>query len=122
MAKVLGLGGFFFKSNDPAASSEWYARVLGLKLEEWGGAIFPPRAQGVSVWSPFATDSTYFDPSTHGVMINFVVDDLDGVLARAESQGVLPLDRNDADDNGRFAWILDPDGFKIELWEPKAAL
>lgn len=69
----------------------------------------------------FPQDATYFDPSPHPAMINLIVRDLDAVLARAQAQGVQPLDRQDGDEHGRFAWLLDPNGFKIELWEPVAA-
>ena len=120
MAKVLGIGGVFFKAVDPKALGEWYARVLGLDVSDWGGAMFPPADRGHTVWAPFKADSTYFDPSPHAFMINLIVDELDGVLARAKAEGVEPLGRHE-DDNGRFAWVLDPAGVKVELWEPAAA-
>ena len=117
MAKVLGIGGVFFKAADPAGLRDWYRRVLGLEVESWGGVMFEPLPSGVTVWSPFAADTDHFAPSTLDTMINFVVDDLDGVLAKAAAEGVDPLKR-EGDDNGRFAWLLDPAGRKIELWEP----
>lgn len=107
MAKVLGLGGLFFKADDPKAVGDWYARVLGFEVADWGGVAFPQPARGYQVWSPFAAETDYFAPSSLPVMVNLMVDDLDGVLARAR-----------ADPSGRFAWILDPVGLKIELWEP----
>ena len=119
MAKVLGVGGVFYRAPDAAAMRAWYARVLGFELESWGGMMFPPLPMGVTVWSPFKADSTYFAPSERDMMINFVVDDLDGVLARAEAEGVPSLGGMD-EDNGRFAWLMDPWGWKIELWQPKA--
>jgi predicted enzyme related to lactoylglutathione lyase len=119
MAKVLGIGGVFFKTADTAALTAWYARVLGLEVQDWGGVTFPPLPHGVTVWSPFKASSSYFAPSEQPFMINFVVDDLDGVLARAKAEGVPPLGRNDKDPSGRFAWLMDPAGVKIELWEPK---
>ncbi len=118
MAKVLGIGGVFFKTEAPDALRDWYRRVLGLNIERWGAVMFGPLERGVTVWSPFAADTDYFQPSTHDVMINYVVDDLDGVLAIAAAEGASPLRRDDSDENGRFAWLLDPDGRKIELWEP----
>jgi predicted enzyme related to lactoylglutathione lyase len=118
MAKVLGIGGVFFKTQDGAAVGDWYKRVLDFDVSEWGGAVFPPLTRGYHVWSPFAADTQYFEPSTAAFMINFVVDDLDGVLARAAEAGVEPVGRDDGDPNGRFAWLLDPAGVKIELWEP----
>jgi len=120
MAKVLGVGGVFFKAEDPAAVAAWYARVLGLAVEDWGGVAFAHPDRGVVVWSPFKADTTYFEPSTRGFMINLMVDDLDGVLAKARAEGVEPLGRSDDDPSGRFAWVMDPAGVKVELWEPKA--
>lgn len=125
MAKILGLGGVFFKSPDPDALCKWYADVLGFPIEGWPGAVFQLAdtggRQGFTVWSAFKADTTYFEPSTQSFMMNFRVDDLDGFLAQIEVKGVAVLRRDDADDNGRFAWIMDPDGNKLELWEPKAA-
>ena len=121
MARVTGVGGIFFKCQDPAALSEWYRRVLGLTTEEWGGVMFRsgPSAPPKLVWGPFAQDTDYFAPSQRDCMINFAVADLDGMLARLVEHGVEILGRNDDDPFGRFAWFLDPANFKIELWEPK---
>lgn len=119
MAKILGIGGLFIRSASPAHLRDWYQRVLGFELESWGGKLFPPLPSGKAVWSVFDEKSDYFEPSTHTVMVNFVVEDLDGILAHAAEQGVLPLKRDDSDPHGRFAWLLDPNGMKIELWEPK---
>jgi catechol 2,3-dioxygenase-like lactoylglutathione lyase family enzyme len=118
MAQVLGIGGVFFKTEDPAALAAWYDRVLGFGGGAWSGAMWPHGDRGCTIWSPFKADTTYFEPSTSPFMINFIVDDLDGVLARAASAGVEPTGRDDTDDNGRFAWLMDPAGLKIELWEP----
>lgn len=121
MAKVLGIGGVFFKAEEPSAVADWYARVLGFDRQEWNGAMWPHGALGYTIWSPFKADSDYFAPSTAAFMINFIVDDLDGVLAHALSEGVEPTGRDDSDGNGKFAWIMDPAGVKIELWEPAPA-
>lgn len=118
MARVIGIGGVFFKADDGEAVRDWYRRVLGLAIEDWGGVAFPPLDRGVTVWSPFAADTKYFEPSERGFMINFVVEDLDGVLAKAAAEGVEAVGRDDSDPNGRFAWLMDPAGVKIELWEP----
>ncbi len=118
MAKVLGLGGIFFKAEDPAAVREWYARVLGFDVKSWGGAIFNHPKTGKTNWSPFAADTKYFEPSAAPFMINFIVDDIDGVLAKAAAEGVEALGQQDEGGLGRFAWLLDPAGVKIELWEP----
>ena len=117
MAKVLGVGGVFFKAADPKGLAAWYGRVLGIEAAEWG-AMFPWPDRGVQTWAPFKADTDYFKPSTAPFMLNFVVDDLDGVLARAAAEGVQPLGREDSDPNGKFAWLLDPEGLKIELWQP----
>lgn len=117
MAKVLGIGGVFFKADDPDALRDWYRRVLDLSFAEWGSADFKHPDRGMTVFSPFKADTDYFAPSDRPFMINLIVDDLDGVLARAEGEGVRPLGRDDQD-YGRFAWLLDPAGTKIELWEP----
>ncbi|NEX95035.1 VOC family protein [Caulobacter sp. 17J65-9] len=121
MAKVLGLGGIFFKAADGDALSDWYRRVLGFEIQDgWGGAMWPHPQQGFTLWSPFKADTTYFEPSAQPFMINLIVDDLDGVLARAKDAGVEPLGREDGDANGQFAWLLDPAGVKVELWQPPA--
>ena len=122
MAKVTGIGGLFFKAHDPKTLASWYRDVLGLPLEDWGGALLgtdvevrPPHL----VWCPFRHDTDYFTPSTGAFMVNFAVDDLDGMIARIESKKVVILGRGENDPNGRFAWLMDPEGTKIELWEPK---
>ena len=119
MARVLGVGGVFFKAADVESVKAWYVRVLGLELAAWGGAIFPPLPpHGYTVWAPFAADTSHFEPSTAPVMVNLMVDDLDGVLARVRGAGVEVLKQEDSDDFGRFAWIMDPSGLKLELWQP----
>jgi predicted enzyme related to lactoylglutathione lyase len=120
MAQVLGFGGVFFKAQDPAAVRDWYSRVLGFEVEDWGGVNFKPADRGYQVWSPHAADTKYFEPSTHPFMVNLMVDDLDGVLAKAKAAGVEPLGREDMDEYGSFAWIVDPAGVKLELWQPPA--
>src|SRR5262245_42752924 len=124
MAKVLGVGGVFFKSRNEAALRDWYSRVLGLSYEDWGGVIFRPehaanQPGAATVFASFKADTDYVEPSTREFMINLMVDDMDGVLARCAQHGVTPLRRMDDEPNGRFAHILDPDGLKLELWEPK---
>lgn len=123
MAKVLGIGGVFFKAKDPAALRQWYRDVLGIDVTEWG-AILTPDAMAAhpgaaTIFSPFKADTDYFAPSTRDFMINFAVDDLDGVLARAREHGVEPVKTFPEEANGRFAHIIDPEGVKIELWQPK---
>ncbi len=122
MGHITGIGGVFFKAKDPKALAAWYRDVLGVAVEDWGGAALRYDAPGhpsVAVWSPFAADTKYFAPSTREFMINFAVDDLDAVIAQLEAKGVKVLGRDDSDPSGRFAWILDPEGTKIELWQDK---
>jgi predicted enzyme related to lactoylglutathione lyase len=109
MAKVLGLGGLFFKSDNPEATRGWYTRVLGIDFEGWGGTVF----------SPFEASSDYFAPSDERFMVNLMVDDLAAMLTRCASHGVEPILHMPNEANGHFAHIMDPDGRKIELWEPK---
>jgi len=119
---ITGVGGVFFKARDPKALAAWYRDMLGLQMEAWGGAALrsdapkhPPKLAG----SAFPGSTKYFAPSTSAFMINYAVDDLDAMLARLHAKGVEVLDRADDGKNGRFAWILDPEGNKVELWEPK---
>lgn len=121
MARITAFGGVFFHSADPKALAAWYRDKLGFNVEDWGGAMI--RGEGAApaygVWSPFNRDSSHFKPSSREFMINYAVDDLDGFLAGLEAKGVEVLDRQQMDGMGKFAWILDPDGTKIELWQPE---
>jgi predicted enzyme related to lactoylglutathione lyase len=120
---VTGIGGVFIKARDPKALAAWYRDMLGLPLQPWGGAALRYDAPGhppAAAWSAFAASSSYFAPSTSTVMIDYAVDDLDALGARLHDRGVEFLARSD-DASGRFAWILDPEGNKVELWEPKRA-
>ncbi len=119
---ITGVGGVFVKSKDPKALANWYREVLGLEVKPWGGAALPFDAPGhppkVS-WTAFPDSSDYMSPSTRDFMVNFAVDDMDAIVARLTTHGVPILKRDDDDPFGRFAWIQDPDGTKIELWQPK---
>jgi predicted enzyme related to lactoylglutathione lyase len=120
---ITGVGGVFVKSHDPKALAAWYRDVLGLPIQPWGGAMLPTDAPGrphVVVWNAFKATTDYMEPSTREFMINFAVDDLDAFIARLTAKGVTILKRDDSDPSGRFAWIVDPDGTKIELWQSKA--
>lgn len=122
MAKVLGLGGLFFKSPDPAALRAWYAKWLGVEGDEYGvmfAAAKMPK-DGITVWSPFANDTSYFDPSPENYMFNLIVDDLDGALAQVREGGATIVGKIEEFDYGRFGWFVDPDGRKVELWQPPA--
>ncbi len=124
MAKVTGIGGVFFKSPDPKALGEWYRQHLGVPLEEWGGAAFRwasaenPSGTGTTVWSPFKHDTSYFAPSTAAFMVNFRVDDLHALLAQLRSSGCAVDAKVEESEFGAFGWVIDPDGNKIELWQP----
>ncbi len=125
MARVTGIGGVFFKSRgDGAALAAWYQQHLGLPLESWGGAVlkWPDDAAadgGLTVWHVAASDSTWFSPSDAAFMINYRVDDLDALIAQLRADGVTIVGGPESHENGKFAWILDPEGNKLELWEPK---
>ena len=117
MAKVTGLGGIFFKAADTEASKAWYQDNLGIGGEY--GAMFPFKKddpEGFTLLSPFKAETDYFAPSGEKFMINLRVDDLDDMIASLEAKGIAILGRQD-EDYGRFAWIMDPDGIKIELWQ-----
>lgn len=126
MAKVTGIGGVFFKSTgDHKKLAEWYHQNLGLQLEPWGGAIlrWPDDTaddRGVTVWHVAEKNTQWFSPSPSSFMINYRVDNLAELLARLKQNGVEILKGPESDANGKFAWILDPDGNKVELWEPMA--
>lgn len=117
MAKVTGLGGIFYKVGDTVATQKWYQDNLGVG-GEWG-AMFPfkeDHPEGFALLSPFKADSGYFAPSVERFMINLLVDDLDGMIADLTAKGIEILGRQD-EDYGRFAWILDLDGVKVELFQ-----
>ncbi len=124
MERVRGIGGVFFKSRDPGALGAWYRDHLGVPLEDWGGAVFRwaehDRGGASTVWTPFAADTTYFAPSDGPLMLNFRVDDLDRMLAQLRAAGATVVDKIDDSEFGRFGWALDPEGNKIELWQPPA--
>jgi len=124
MAKVTGIGGVFFKSTgDSAALAAWYHKHLGMPLEAWGGAILrwpEDRAEdrGLTVWHVAQKDTQWFSPSGASFMINYRVDNLVALLAQLRASGIEALQGPESHENGKFAWILDPDGNKVELWEP----
>ena len=121
---ITGVGGVFFKAKDPKALAAWYRDVLGMPVQPWGGAALrydapdhPPKL----AWSVFPASTKNFAPSTSDFMINYAVDNMDAMVARLSKAGVEIIKRSDDDAFGKFAWILDPEGNKIELWEPKRA-
>ncbi len=121
MAKVLGIGGVFFKSPDPGRLMDWYAKWLGFTPMEGGSAFFTPEqmpAGGGTVFGPFPADTDYFAPSPKEFMFNLVVDNLDEALAQVRAGGAQTVGGVDDYDFGRFGRFVDPDGNKVELWEP----
>ena len=125
MARVTGIGGVFFKSTgDNSALAAWYRDHLGMPLENFGGAILRwpddhAEDRGLTVWHVAGKDSKWFNPSSSSFMINYRVDDLDALIAQLKASSVAILQGPESHENGKFAWIMDPDGNKIELWEPK---
>jgi predicted enzyme related to lactoylglutathione lyase len=126
VAKVTGIGGVFFKSRGKGSDlAAWYKENLGLELESWGGAILrwpDDKAEdgGLTVWSSADSDTKWFGPSESSFMINYRVDDLDEMLEQLKQNGVEVVGGPDPAENGKFAWIMDPDGNKVELWQPMA--
>lgn len=124
MNKVTGIGGIFFKTTDCQATLAWYREMLGIPSEPWGGSVFHWRTlddadeRGYTVWSPFALDADKFDPSEQSFMMNYRVADLVGLLDELRAAKVEIVGELEEHENGKFAWIMDPEGRKIELWEP----
>ena len=124
MARITGIGGVFFKSRrDNAALAKWYQQHLGMELADFGGAVlrWPDDKAGdggLTVWHVAEKDSQWFSPSDSSFMINYRVDNLDELLAQLRAGGVDIVSGPESHENGKFAWIMDPDGNKIELWEP----
>ncbi|MEO5578467.1 MAG: VOC family protein [Sphingomicrobium sp.] len=117
MARVTGLGGLFYKVADTAATQKWYQETLGVG-GEWG-AMFPfkkDNPEGYALLSQFNAETDYFAPSSEMFMINLRVDDLDGMITGLETKGIAILGRQD-EEYGKFAWIIDPDGVKVELFQ-----
>ena len=122
--RALGVGGIFFRSNAPARLGEWYAKNLGLQVETWGttqGSSFTPAGMpgnSFTVWSAFAADTEYFGQSGQSYMINLIVDDLNAALENVKGGGAEVLEEREEHDFGKFGWFVDPDGNRVELWEP----
>ena len=122
MAKVIGVGGVFFKSPDPNKLKAWYIEHLGVPDEEDPGVSFQNKnqpANGYIVWGAFKEDTRYFDPADKQYMFNLVVDDLKGALAQVEAAGASVVGDIEEYDFGDFGWFMDPDGNKVELWQPR---
>ena len=125
MKRVTGIGGIFFKANDPEKLRNWYRVHLGIDCQKDDGAIFKwrkaddPELERYTICSPFPADTDYFAPSTKPFMINLQVDNMDEVLEQLIREGVDVDPKVESHDYGKFAWIMDPEGNRVELWEPK---
>jgi predicted enzyme related to lactoylglutathione lyase len=124
MKRVTGIGGVFFKAKDPKRLGDWYRRHLGMHVEDWGGVVFRwscddnPSGAGSTVWSPFEATTQYFEPSDASFMINYRVEDLHALLAQLRAEGCDVDERVEESEHGKFGWIMDPEGNRIELWQP----
>jgi predicted enzyme related to lactoylglutathione lyase len=124
MKRVTGIGGIFFKAKDPVALRAWYQRHLGIDVLEWGGAAFSWTDEGgkptggTTIWSVGAADGDDFAPSAAPFMVNYRVADLAALLDALRREGCHVLDRTDTSEFGKFGWVIDPEGNKVELWQP----
>jgi predicted enzyme related to lactoylglutathione lyase len=122
MKRVTGIGGIFFHAKDPVALRGWYKRHLGIDVQEWGGAAFQwsDAPGGTTIWSIGAAGGDQFAPGLASFMISYRVDDLDALLQLLRAEGCHVLDRTDDSEFGKFGWVIDPEGNKVELWQPPA--
>jgi predicted enzyme related to lactoylglutathione lyase len=123
MKKVTGIGGIFFKCKDPDKMKDWYKEHLGMDTNQYGASFEwrrdeDPTKKGTTQWSPFSETTKYFDPSTKDFMINYRVEDLEGLVEQLKSEGVTIVDKIESYDYGKFIHIVDVEGNKIQLWEP----
>lgn len=115
MERVVGIGGYFLRAADPAALGAWYRDVLGLDADEHG--LWRPDT-GPTVFATFASDTDYFGPRTQQTLLNFRVRDLDAMLAQLRAAGAAVEDAQEVEGIGRFGWVTDPEGNRVELWQP----
>ena len=123
MKRVKGIGGIFFKSKDPETTREWYKKHLGIESGQWGGTFLWRHAEdkekmGYTAWSIFKEDTTYTEPGTTDFMINYRVENLEELLKTLKEEGVEVIGEMESHEYGKFGWIMDPTGQKVELWEP----
>ncbi len=127
MKRVTGIGGIFFTAKDPKALQAWYKQHLGIDVQPWGGAAFDwtddegKPVGGTTAWSIFPSKGDQFAPSTAPFMVNYRVDDLHGLIAALREEGCNVLEKIDDSEYGKFGWVIDPEGNKVELWQPPAA-
>lgn len=123
MRRVTGFGGVFFKAKDPKALGEWYRVHLGMDVQDWGGVSFrwaddTKASTGTTIWSPFKEDTSYFAPSAAPFMVNFRVDNLHELLSALRAEGCSVDDKVEESEYGKFGWVMDPEGNRVELWQP----
>ena len=124
MKRVTGIGGIFFKAKDAPALQAWYKRHLGIDVQEWGGTAFSwtdsdgKPTGGSTIWSVGPADGDSFAPSKASFMVNYRVEDLHAVVTALKEEGCHVLDKMDDGEFGKFAWVIDPEGNKVELWQP----
>ncbi len=124
MTRVTGIGGIFFQAKDPVALRAWYQKHLGIDVQDWGGTAFTwtdgagKPTRGTTVWSIGASTGKQFAPSTSPFMINYRVEDLAGLLDALRKEGCDVLEKTDDSEFGKFGWVMDPEGNKVELWQP----
>ena len=126
MKRVTGIGGIFFKAKDAPALRAWYKQHLGIDVQDWGGTAFTwtdsegKPAGGMTVWCVAPQDSNQFAPSNASFMVNYRVEDLHALIATLKAEGCNVLDKTDDSEYGTFGWVIDPEGNKVELWQPPA--
>ena len=126
MKRVTGIGGIFFKAKDAKALREWYQKHLGIDVQEWGGAAFPWKGgegepvTGSTIWSIASAQSDQFAPGTASFMVNYRVEDLHALIKALREEGCDVLEKVDDSEYGKFGWVIDPEGNKVELWQPPA--
>lgn len=127
MKRVTGIGGVFFKSKNPELLQAWYKEHLGMEIQPWGGCAFQwrtednPTGDGTTAWNIFDADTDYFDPGKSAFMINYRVENLDELLRLLRSEGCQVDAKVEESEYGKFGWVMDPDGNRIELWQPPKA-
>lgn len=127
ITRVTGVGGIFIKAHDPEVMKAWYRDRLGIDVQSWGGTSLQwhkpeaPTPDGCTVWSVFNHTSDYFAPSTAPFMVNYRVADLHALLAALRAEGCQVMEKVEESEYGKFGWVMDPEGNKVELWEPPAS-
>jgi len=124
MKRVTGIGGIFFKAKDPVALRAWYQKHLGIDVQEWGGAAFRwtdadgNPTPGTTIWTVAEASGDYFAPSASTFMVNYRVADLHALMQALRTEGCNVIEKTEESEYGKFGWVIDPEGNKVELWEP----